>query len=296
MTQHLVSLFRRLLPAVAALASCSLLSGCTAMMPKEIQQMESRTSALARKLSAESDFHSGNYTSNGRNIHFVEITDGMPKPLVLFIHGSPGSWQVWADYLSDPDLQRLAHMISVDRPGFGGSGHGVAERVLDQQCKEIAPLLDKAAPGQRIVVIGHSYGGPVAARLAMDYGNKITDLILFAGSIDPVQEHTKWFQYPADWPIFSWIVPSDLIVANREIRHLKSDLTVMLPLWPTITQRVTMIQGENDDLVPPENADFAAKVLTRAYPLDIIRIPDQNHFLPWNQFALVKSELIKHLH
>lgn len=266
------------------------------MMPKEIQQMETRTSFLARKLSSDGDFHAGNYTSNGRNIHFVEITDGTPKPLVIFIHGSPGSWQVWSDYLSDPDLQKIAHMISVDRPGFGGSGRRQVERSLEMQCREIAPLLEKASPGQSVLLVGHSYGGPVAARLAMDDGQKITDLIILAGSIDPAEEHTKWFQYPADWSMVSWMVPSDLVVANREIRHLKGDLTLMLPLWPTITQRVTIIQGENDELVPPENADFAARVLIHAHPLDIIRIPNQNHFLPWNQFDLVKSEIIKHLH
>jgi len=186
-------------------------------------------------------------------------------------------------------------MIAVDRPGFGDSGNGNVERSLEQQCRELAPVLDQAPPGQRIIVVGHSYGGPVAARLAMDHPGKITDLIILAGSIDPGQEHTAWYQYLADWPPFSWIVPTELVVANREIRHLKSDLTEMLPLWPRITQRVTLIQGEKDNLVPPENADFAARVITHARSFNIIRIPDQNHFLPWNQYPLVKAEILNHL-
>jgi pimeloyl-ACP methyl ester carboxylesterase len=280
---------------LATLVSSLLLGGCAGMMPKEIREMEKRTSALAIALRSEHPDFSHDFNVDGRNLHYVEIEAPNSKPLILFIHGSPGSWQVWADYLRDAELQKEANMIAVDRPGFGGSSPGEVERSLEQQCKDLAPVLNQAAPGQRVIVVGHSYGGPVAARLAMDFGGKITDLIILAGSIDPGQERTKWFQYPADWPPFSWMVPADLVVANREIRHLRTDLLEMLPLWPSVTQRVTLIQGEKDDLVPSENADFAAKVITHARSLEIIRIPNQNHFLPWNQYPLVKSQIIKHL-
>jgi len=266
------------------------------MIPGEIKTMEKRTAAIAAKMKSDDPGAFRDINVDGRNIHFVQVAEGTaPKPLVLFIHGSPGAWEVWDDYLIDPELKKRAEMIAVDRPGFGGSGGGNVERSLKKQSQQIARLLDNAQPGQRVIVVGHSYGGPVAARLAMDNPAKITDVIILAGSIDPAQEHTKWYQYPADWFIFSWMIPKDLVVANREIRPLKMDLEEMIPLWPQVTQRVTVIQGEKDDLVPPANADFAAKHITRAASLDIIRIPGQNHFLPWNQYSLVKSEILKHL-
>lgn len=271
------------------------LSGCSSMMPPEIREMEKRTSAIAQKLQKENPRAFRDLTVDGRNLHYVDIGGDGNKPLIIFIHGSPGSWSAWADYLDDPDLQNIAEMISVDRPGFGGSDHGKVERSLKQQCKDISPFLDKAKPGQRVLLIGHSFGGPVAARLAMDYESKVTDILILAGSIDPDQERTLWYQYPADWPIFSWMIPSALVVTNREIRALKSSLLEMLPLWPKVTQRVSLIQGEKDDLVPAANADFAARVITKAESLTIIRIPNQNHFLPWNQYALVKGEILKHL-
>ena len=265
------------------------------MMPPEIREMEKRTSAISKKLQEGNPGAFRDLTVDGRNLHYVDIGGDGNKPLVIFIHGSPGSWRAWADYLIDPELQKTAELISVDRPGFGGSGRGKVERSLKQQCKDIAPLLDKAKPGQRVLLVGHSFGGPVAARLAMDYGSKVTDILILAGSIDPDQERTLWYQYPADWPIFSWMIPSDLVVTNREIRALKSGLVEMLPLWPRVTQRVSLIQGEKDDLVPAANADFAARVIIRAESLNIIRIPNQNHFLPWNQHVLVREEILKHL-
>ena len=84
-------------------------------------------------------------------------------------------------------------------------------------------------------------------------------------------------------------------MANREIRALKSELEAMLPLWPKINQRVSVLQGDKDDLVPAANADFAQKVLTNTTSVDIIRLPDMNHFIPWSRYNLVKAEILKHL-
>jgi pimeloyl-ACP methyl ester carboxylesterase len=197
--------------------------------------------------------------------------------------------------LIDPELTQKAELIAVDRPGFGGSGAGFVERSLAQQARDIAPLLDQVAPGRRVVLVGHSFGGPLVARLAMDNGAKVTDLVILAGSIDPALEQTAWYQYPADWPVISWMLPGEIVVTNREIRALKGELEAMVPLWPRVTQRVTVMQGGKDDLVPPANADFAQKMLTQAASLNIVRMPEMNHFLPWTRYAQVKSAILAHL-
>ncbi|MND01125.1 hypothetical protein D3C83_199890 [compost metagenome] len=58
---------------------------------------------------------------------------------------------------------------------------------------------------------------------------------------------------------------------------------------------MSVIQGDNDDLVPPANADFAEQQLTAATSLNIVRLPDANHFTPWNRYDVIKTELLKHL-
>jgi len=246
----------------------------------------------AEQLLKERPLASQTLINDTRQLHYVEVTDKESKPLILFIHGSPGEWQGWVEYLNDPELQKHAHMIAVDRPGFGGSDKGKTERSVEEQCRQIAPLLAKASPGQKVLVVGHSYGGPVAVRLAMDH-KQITDLLILAGSIDPSQEQIEWYQYVAEWPLIRWIMPREISVANQEIMALKASLTEMLPLWPRITQRVTVMQGEKDRLVPPENADFAQRMLTKAHPLKIIRIPEMNHFIPWTRYQQVKAEILK---
>ena len=272
-----------------------LLSGCSLLMPPEIVEMESRTSAEALKLQRDDPAAFIGYKVGTRQMRYVNVGRGPDKPLVVFIHGSPGDWRGWADYLIDPELTQKAELVAVDRPGFGGSGAGDVERSLAQQARDISPLLDKVPLGRRVVLVGHSFGGPLAVRLAMDNGSKVTDLVILAGSIDPAMEHTAWYQYPADWPVISWMLPDTLVVTNREIRALKDELVAMLPLWPRVTQRVTVMQGGKDDLVPPENADFAQKMLTHATSVNIVRIPEMNHFLPWTRYAQVKSVILEHL-
>lgn len=290
----LTALRRESINAVALILI--LFSGCQMLMPSEIRKIEADNKSRSELIESQSKavFHLLPI-SEQRTLRYVEVADDPKRPLVVFVHGSPGDWRGWSEYLLDKDLKSSANMIAVDRLGFGGSDRGHFEPSLVVQAKAIAPLLEKVPSGQRVVVVGHSYGGPLAARLAMDYGDKVTDLVILAGSIDPSQERTAWYQYVAEWPPVSWLLPKEILVANREIMALKGELTDMSPLWSKITQRVSVIQGDQDNLVPPENADFAERVLTHTSALSMVRIEKMNHFLPWKQYALVKAEILKHL-
>lgn len=60
--------------------------------------------------------------------------------------------------------------------------------------------------------------------------------------------------------------------------------------WSQITQPASVIQGGNDMLVPKENADFAEKMLVNA-SVEMILIPEMNHFVPWNRSDLIRQEI-----
>ena len=51
-----------------------------------------------------------------------------------------------------------------------------------------------------------------------------------------------------------------------------------------------MIHGTEDMLVPIENAYFLQEMLPNA-TFDIIK--DENHFLPWVQYELVKKRILE---
>ena len=214
--------------------------------------------------------------------------------MVLFVHGSPGTWDTFVDCMGSADLQRSARMVSADRPGFGGSGAGTVERSLEKQAAALRPILDSNRSGRPAVLVGHSYGGPVVARMAVDYPHLVGALVLVAPAVDPELEDTKWYQIAAGWPFVSWLVPRDLMTTNREIMALEGELEKLLPHWPRIRVPVTVIQGEKDRLVPPGNADFAARRLVNA-PVTMIRRDDLNHFVPWMRPDLITDAVLERL-
>ncbi|WP_229216388.1 alpha/beta fold hydrolase [Dyadobacter sp. 3J3] len=228
-----------------------------------------------------------------RKIHYAEIGSDT-LPLVVFVHGSPGSWTAFIDFFKDSILYRHAHLVSVDRLGFGKSGLGKVESSMQKQAEAIVAVITAAAPGSRALLVGHSLGGPVIARAAMDYPSQISGLILVAGSIDPNLEKKEWFRPILGSFPFRQLLPVDLDVSNREIRPLKGELTKMLPLWSNIRMPVTVIQGEVDDLVPPGNADFAKRMLVNAN-VTVQMIPEMNHFIPWRRPDLIRKAILTQL-
>lgn len=233
------------------------------------------------------------YDFEGRQMNVVEIGDPSLPP-VVFVHGSPGSWDAFIAYMGNEPLLQKAHLISIDRPGFGKSGRGKPERSLIKQAASIMPALNTNTSGKPAILVGHSYGGPVIVQMAVDFPQQIGSLILVAASVDPALEKTKWFQIPADWLVFSWMVPKDLRTSNREILPLKGELEKLGPRWSAIDIPVTIIQGDKDRLVPAGNADFAEEKLVNA-TVKMVREQELNHFIPWTKPQLIRVAVEDHL-
>ena len=86
-------------------------------------------------------------------------------------------------------------------------------------------------------------------------------------------------------------MPTSLKVANDEkISHI-AELKLMLPGWQKITSKVIILHGEEDALVPVENAYFANRVLINAETkLEIYK--DTGHLIPWTKPELIKNEIL----
>jgi pimeloyl-ACP methyl ester carboxylesterase len=226
------------------------------------------------------------YNADGRTMQYAWSGDATKRPIV-FVHGSPGSWEGWAHFLQDQNLAKQYQLISVDRPGYGGSGKGQTEVSLKKQSQDIIEVLKINKSGQPAFLIGHSYGGAVIAQMAMDYPQQIAGLIFVASSVSPDLEKTKWFQYPASWWPFRSLLPSNLRVCNEEILPLKEELEKIRPRWKDLQANIVIIQGEDDSLVPPGNQDFILQNAPAANIVQSQRLPGINHFIPWEHPAFI---------
>ena len=213
--------------------------------------------------------------------------------ILIFIHGSPGNWSNYLRYLKDPELLKIYCMLGIDRPGFGKSTETIAD--VTGQAEKIIGTLSKLPEIQKgkksISILGHSYGGPVAARMASISPEKFQYLFLLAAAMDPELEEIKWYNSIADTWIAGWILPKEWTNSNSEMLPLKEQLKSLLPEWKKIKAKTIVIQGEEDGLVDPKNLDFIRKNFsteTKTYLL-----PKEGHFLPWKNYELIRKLLME---
>ncbi len=195
---------------------------------------------------------------------------------VIFVHGTPGSADGWVDYLMHvPDGY---YYIAIDRPGFGQS---INQPIipLALQARAVGSLLGD----NDNFVVGHSLGGPIVAKALVLYGQKIQGAVIAAGSLDPGLEKIHIMQPLGLYPPFRWILPKNLDNSNRELMGLKGELEILQGELPQITQKISIIHGTKDNLVPFENVAFMQKNMVNAQ-IQTMELPGQNHFIVWNSY------------
>ncbi|MFZ6013341.1 MAG: alpha/beta fold hydrolase [Bacteroidota bacterium] len=232
------------------------------------------------------------YQTGFREIHYIR-TGKETSPLVLFVHGSPGSLSAFIGFLADTALLSRALLITTDRPGFGHSNFGLAEPSLQKQAEALKPILETYRNNRPIVLVGHSLGGPLIARMAIDYPELVDGLVIVAGSVDPeLEPNETWFRAPLSTPFLSWILPRSFRASNEEIYQLKPQLAEMLPFWAKITCQVIVVHGKKDSLVPVANVDFIKKQLVNAHVEYIVK-DDMDHFVPWSDPQLIREAVLR---
>jgi pimeloyl-ACP methyl ester carboxylesterase len=235
-------------------------------------------------------YHTYELPGGGRQI-FTAETGNPDGPLVLFIHGTPGSWEDFGWMMARPNLAERALLISADRLGWGGSAVGGLEMSLAAQVKALQAVLDAHPKNLPAIIVGWSYGGPVAAQLALDDPAQVGALVLVAASLDPAEEKVAWYQAVARLPGVYFMVSDPLVKADEEIVALKGQLVTLTPRWAEIKMPVTVLQGTSDNLVSPENADFIERQFKNAQ-LRVERIPNQGHMIPWQHEDLLEAAIL----
>lgn len=260
--------------------------------------MEMRISTPTyQKILAENPFgfqaEFGTLEAEGRPLRYLEIgRDSLP--LIVFIHGAPSSSSFWRTFLRDSSLLEQAKLMAVDRPGYGYSGYGEPEVSVKRQAALIAEVLKEKKKGHSSIILhGSSYGGTVAARIAMDYPDLVDGLLLQSASLMPGHEKTFLFTHiTKHWP-FRWLLPGAIHVANMEKLSHKIQLDSMAGLWSRIKSAAIILHGADDNLIYPENAIFAKERLINAPLLELKMLEGRKHDLLWTKRQLLEESLEK---
>jgi pimeloyl-ACP methyl ester carboxylesterase len=118
----------------------------------------------------------------GFDIQYDEYGD-KDKPIhILFIHGLGSSSIVWRDI--PQALSENFHTIAVDLIGFGGSDKPDVDYTIGYFSYFIKSFLNqiRIRNSDKIVIIGHSLGGYIAADYAIENKEQIEKLVLIDSS------------------------------------------------------------------------------------------------------------------
>lgn len=228
----------------------------------------------------------------GHRLRYVVVNKGpTPKPVVVFVHGAPGSSDNYFQYMRESKLVDNYTLISIDRIGYGYSGFGKSETSIANQAASLLPVLKRYRNHYPLILVGHSYGGPIIAKAAANYPELVDGLILLAPAIDPDHEKEVKVAWLGHHAPFRWLVPrSWRVAADEKITHV-SELRKIENIWSGLRIPILYIQGDKDSLVPYDNIHFAEKMISDKY-LTTISIPGEDHFIPWSQRPLITQSII----
>jgi pimeloyl-ACP methyl ester carboxylesterase len=229
--------------------------------------------------------------SFGHPLRFYELKQPDAEWDLIFIHGTPATAAIFGEQFHHPYPH--ANLLALDRPGFGASSPGNFKPSLEAQADAIGALL-AGNPPRKTILVGHSYGAPVALTAALRFTNQVAGVVLIGGSVDPGQERTYAIQRFADWPTLSWLVPQSLRQCNRELLTLRSDLIRLRSQLPTLQVPVVMLHGGKDRQVPVANVDYLRAQLATANRTNLFNqlvFPDYNHFIPWEHPGAVEAAI-----
>lgn len=139
----------------------------------------------------------------GRTVHFIDIpADDAPAaaPALVFIHGASGNLHEPMTALAESFSGRY-RMIFLDRPGQGWTerqGRGDASPSV--QAAVIDHVL--AALGvERAVIVGHSWGGAVAAAFGVGFPQRTAGLVFLSAATHPWEGGVHWYYTLASHPV-----------------------------------------------------------------------------------------------
>jgi pimeloyl-ACP methyl ester carboxylesterase len=211
----------------------------------------------------------------GWRISALETPRAAPPPWkIVVITGAPSWAEYWAETLAELPADR--EMIVVDRPGYGASEPHEPVADIRTQALALAPLLT-AARGQRVMLVGQSYGAAIASLMAEAHPGKVESLVLLSGFFGEPGPTSRWLLDVGSKALK--LIPRDLRHAVVECTGQRPQLAYAKRALARLSIPIHMIHGDRDDFAPIEAAErLAAETVTRR-PINFVRTPGGNHFL-----------------
>lgn len=212
---------------------------------------------------------------HGWRISALETPRATPAPWkIVVITGAPSWAEYWAETLAA--LPQDREMVVVDRPGYGASEplHPITD--IRVQARALSPILN-VPRGQKVLLVGQSYGAAIATLIADMNPGKVAGLVLLSGFFGEPGPTAKWLMDVGSKALK--MIPRDLRHAVMEATGQREQLIHARRALARLNIPIHMLHGDKDDFAPIEVAErLAAETVTRR-PIRFARVDGANHFL-----------------
>jgi len=191
---------------------------------------------------------------------------------IVVVTGAPSWAEYWAPTLAALPLER--EMLVVDRPGFANSEPFHCVPDIRTQAEALLPALD-AAPGQRVLLVGQSYGAAIATLMASMRPEAVGGLVLLSGFFGEAGPTAKFWVEMGSKVL--GLIPRDLKHAVMEVIGQRKQLHPVFELLSLYPLLITFVHGDRDDFAPIEVARRVAR--TTLVPSKFIEVEGADHFL-----------------
>lgn len=241
-------------------------------------------------------------------VNYKVIGEGKP---MLILHGwgsKSDRWLTVAELLAQKNIQ----CIIPDLPGFGQSQEPQTAWSIDNYVEwlyefaEKIPVLNKS-----FALLGHSFGGTIAAKFSIKYNQKVEGLFLVAASCIRQKTSSKKITYNFFhtikifhfFPFYEtlrkyfykiFLRKSDYLYVSgimKEI-YLKVIIDDLSQKLTSIKVPATIIWGDKDSLTPVEHAYL---VHQKVHDSKLVIIPGAGHNLHSNNTEILAGKILENI-
>lgn len=246
-------------------------------------------------------------------VHYEVFGYGRP---VLFLHGWLGSWRYWF-----PTIERVAdhfRTYSFDFWGFGDTSLSQSTpESIQSYSDQVIRFLDELGI-DRVVLVGHSMGGMVALKTAINHPKRVSRVVAVGAPI--VGDSLSWLLKLTDRPVLAdafarmpWfrrymfrlflgetndpavneILDDSVKSSSTTLRRAVGSMwrTDLRPELQRLTVPALIVHGGRDEIVHPNQADLFDHI----HSAEVVVMPESRHFPFLDEAELFNETLLRFL-
>ena len=231
-------------------------------------------------------------------VHIEYRVYGAGDPAVVLVHGWSCDSNYWREQIGP--LSERYTVVTVDLAGHGASGRNRTEWSIGNFGEDVAAAV-RQIENRRIVLVGHSMGGPVALEAVRRIGDRVIGVIgvdTFRSIGQPIMSERElqmrmkafradfigqtrefvsraMFTKDAD-PLFVRKVADDMALAPPEVAIPSMEAIARMDFAPVLAELHVPLVAINSDLGGPTDEE---RIRKSAPTFKAIVLPNTGHFL-----------------